>query len=96
MRSPKRNTRATKTAAGVSASHHKRPCRDHYSDIDPSASVTVGRETIGYLIDEPGQCVALSIDRTLIGTFPNRIAAMAAIKIPDQREAATPRKAARR
>jgi hypothetical protein len=54
--------------------------RNPYANRDPSASIYSGRNLLGFVIDEPGQCVALSADRSLIGTFPNRVAAMAAIK----------------
>jgi hypothetical protein len=43
--------------------HQKRPRRDHYSNVDPSATVYSGRRLLGFLVDEPGQCVALTPSR---------------------------------
>jgi hypothetical protein len=47
--------------------------------VDPSASVYDGRCLIGFLVDEPRQCAALTPDRFLIGLYPDRKAATHAI-----------------
>jgi hypothetical protein len=50
-----------------------------YSKSESDASVYDGRTLLGFLIDEPNQCAALTPDRFLIGLFPDRRAASHAI-----------------
>lgn len=59
-----------------------------YSNIESDASIYDGRTLIGFLIDEPQQCAALTPDRFLIGLFPDRKAASHAI-ITHHQSAAT-------
>jgi hypothetical protein len=67
--------------ADVSRHHQKRPCLNYYSTAAISASVYVGRRHLGFIIDESGQCAALTPERALIGTFPNRRSAFLAILV---------------
>jgi hypothetical protein len=46
---------------------------------DPSVSLYSGRNLLGFIIDEPSGCVALTPDRALIGIFRDRQAARLAI-----------------
>ncbi|MBR0945963.1 hypothetical protein [Bradyrhizobium liaoningense] len=57
----------------------KRSDPAQFANRDPDASVYDGRNLLGYLIDEPSQCAALTVDRFLIGLFPDRKAAAHAI-----------------
>lgn len=50
-----------------------------FANRDPDASVYDGRNLLGYLVDEPRQCAALTADRLLIGLYPDRKAATHAI-----------------
>jgi hypothetical protein len=55
--------------------------RNPYANINPSASIYSGRNLLGFVIDQPGQCVALDANRALIGVFRNREQARLAILI---------------
>jgi hypothetical protein len=55
-----------------------------YINTESDASIYLGRELIGVLIDEPRQVAALTPGRFLIGLFPDRKAASHAIHIHHQ------------
>jgi hypothetical protein len=50
-----------------------------YSHCDLSATVTIGRELLGHVIDGDRHVIALTPGREYIGTFPNRKSAVLAI-----------------
>jgi hypothetical protein len=67
------------TGAPVADVSRNRALAPDYSRIDASASVTIGRELLGFLVDGDRQCVALTPGREFIGIFPDRKAAILAI-----------------
>jgi hypothetical protein len=56
-----------------------KPAAPDYSRIDPAASVYAGRDLLGYLVDGDRQCIALTVSRQYLGTFPDRKSAILAI-----------------
>jgi hypothetical protein len=89
MRNPnpkKQNVRTT-GAPVADASRLNRALTPDYTKIDSTATVCVGRDLLGFLVDGPGHCVALSADRKYIGTFSNRREASLAILL-ERRKAA--------
>jgi hypothetical protein len=76
----KQNVRTT--GAPVADVSRNRALAVDYTRRDPSATVTAGRRTLGYLFDESdGRCTALSFERAVIGTFANRREARLAILV---------------
>jgi hypothetical protein len=60
-----------------------------YSRTSPSASVYLGRQLLGFLIDTDRRCVAaLDADRGFIGVFPDHKSASLAILRSNQGGAA--------
>jgi hypothetical protein len=55
--------------------------RNPYANRDPSASIYSGGNLLGFVIDDPTGCAALTPERMLIGLFPDRKAATLAILI---------------
>jgi hypothetical protein len=91
LRNPKlkkQNVRAT-GAPVADVSRLNRALALDYSKSDPSATVCVGRTTIGYLIDGDRECTALTPGRELIGIFPDRKSATYAVLIHPRRASQT-------
>jgi hypothetical protein len=90
MRSPKSKTQNVRTTGAPVADASRRlksaPPPD-YSSIDPSATVTIGRELLGHLVDGDRQCVALTPAREFIGIFPSRKSAVLAILLHPRADA---------